>query len=1015
MRPIFSLAKVPVFRLSALFGLLLAFGLSALLTPAVRADNEAFATATATALTSPVAPGEVYPLDEFSLGQATGWMSEKNLTAPTLKIADGVCYLTANALENADGGYTLMRLYGVREALSLLNYANIASVLKPEGEGTFTVRLSLYCGLSAFHADAKVTAGGWYSLSADISAWPLRTAIDALTITITEEEGATLTALNVSSLGAFGTPSLDIADAFLTFGFTADGGTAEYEDGVFVLDAEADGFMSLVADAARDNYDTATGIMALKVVLDNAVRGGTLSLSTSDAFAGVSTFTIASSAEIQYGLNTYLLPFDATRSLRSFRLSFRNLSPDFLDAEGVRLLSVSLVHLPKETEGFYVGKVSSCAFSADMSALTVTGSLPSGTVADFIDGSLALYEIPMWSDLETVLMTDSPVATVKISTRFTFSVDLAGREAAAVSRYAVVLVTESGAFSVDAPLYPSFPTASARPSRSLVGLSEADPAGAFTANAANVIVDLSIDRLLGGSEGVVGGRLATRGGRYYYLDYAYLKELDAVLEFYSASDVDVYLRLLCETDLSERNFTFSGEGAAYYAFDVTNPEGAYMLSAVVDYIAARYSDLRGFIVGARLDDLTYNAVDTDDTAFYATLCADTMRTVYTAAAVHIPDVTVIAPMGQYAEDGVPTGAQTADALTPAWLSVLLSKKTEEDGGMPFGILYVSDDSGKLIGSMSNMLSAMKAMRTTLPDSLFLLWRPTADYTSDILLSEYAERCRQAAGIGTRVLFLQLTHLPEANSLYEGLKYVDADVGGGRHVKEFSATVSTEAPTPQHFMGSYALYDFTDSFSTLNWIAGSGCQSLTTQLGKMRPGDRSMHAQFLSAKSTAKHAVSGSILCMLSDVLDLTPAPTVVYTVLVTADDENTTEAEITFLFGSDDARAEYKVQVPVGSLSYITCDLSLYEERGRITSSAILVQASGSVRLDVSNIVAYSETADTDTLARHFETAVDSDPGSLFALTPKKAAILLFAVGTTLSVYALLSRKKRESTPGRKR
>ncbi len=977
-----------------------------MLTPTVCAENEVQVPATLTPLISPVPEAGAISLDTFDAGHMTGWMSGSNLSQPGLRLINGSrCMVAAPLPETSDSEYTITRLYGEADRLNLMNKARITAALRIEGEGEYTARLTLYSGLSVFTTEATLPGGGWYAVSADISAWHLRTAIDAVEITVTAPEGTSFSYIALGSLNAGGEASLELVDAFLTFGFTAEGGTAEYENGAYILDAGEDGGMSLIADAAREDYGAAGGITALRVVLDNAMEGGTISLAVSDAFSGLSSFSLASSCKTYYGLNTYLLPFDSDLALRAYRLSFRDLQPDGFGTDSVRLVSVSLVHLPTAVSDDTVGRLSACTFAGDMSSLTVSGTLPASTVAAHIHGTLELYEIPVWANAYAVIATDEPLAAGKISTRFSFTTDLTARQAtAAVSRYAVVLRTGEEILLLDEPRFPDFPAGGERDSRSVVGLSDADAAGVFTANAANVLVDVYVDRLLGGVEANTSGRLCVRGGRYYYLDYEYLDELDTMLNFYAAADVDVYLRLVSQTDLSFRSFTFAKAEAAYFAFDVTNEDGAYMLSAVTDYIASRYPKLRGFIVGERLDAAYYNGADMSDPDAYAILCADTMRIVYNAAAPHIPDVAVLAPLGHLTDDDA--AAYGDSAVDPVLFAVALSRQIEADGGMPWGVLYASDNAAEMLGHVENILGRMKAVEAAAPDALYLLWQPLERYDPDILLSEYTDRCTAAARTGARVLFLELAPLPDAETIYANLKYVRAEGDDRRTFSEFPASLSDKEPDMLSYTGVYSLYDFTASFSTLHWIAGSGCSTLTTQLATMTAGARALHAQFGSSEEF--DSVSGSILCMLPAALDFTPAPEIACTLLVTSSLESTATADIVFVLGSNDDRAEYKVTVPVGQIVTVSCNLADYEKAADISSIAILVQADSPVTLDISRILCGSRTHDDGALQSHFAADSNDDAGSArLSLTDRQIATLLAAVVSTLSVFALLTRRVR--------
>ncbi len=978
----------------------------------IRAETAEITTGATTPSPSPDMGLNGVSLDAFSEGDLSGWMSDEGIIDLSLTEEDGHPVLLADTKENENGVYTVLHLFAP-ERLNLIEHTHLSASLRIDGDADalYTVSLTLYSGLSTVTAEVEIPGGSWYAISADLSSWYLRTGVDLFELRVHDRTGAGVDGLFIGSLTANGNASLAIADTFLTFGFTADGGTARYEDGAYLLDAEEDGVMTLVADAARSDYSAADGICALKIVLADAVQGGTVSLAVSDAFSGLSSFDISSSCQLYAGTNTYLLPFDEALALHAYRLSFRGLYAEDAETKPVRLLSVSLVRFPKADTTAYPGKLTECSFSSGFSSLTVAGTLPSGTVADNMNGTLALYEIPVWSDLPTVLTNDAPIATIKISTRFTFQVDLTGRESsAAVSRFAVFLLTEDHSIPVAASVFPSPSDTETRSTRSVVGLAGADSAGVFAANASNVIVDVYVDELLGGVENSSSGRLCIRGGRYYYLDTAYLRQLDEEIRFYAAADVDVYLRLLCGTDLSARNFTFSYDGAGFFAFDITNEDGAYMLSAITDYLAEAYPSLRGIIVGERLDSAVYNGADMSDIDKYAALCADTMQIVYTAAAAHIPDISVIAPIGHYlAEQDHSAVALSRESSDPILLSAYLSRHIAESGSMPLSILYVSDSSDQMIGHTENMLGRMSAVHAAPPAELFFLWQPAPIDTTDFLLREYEERCASAARLGVRTFFLDIRRQTNKDTLCQRMKYTEAEADTARRLYEFSASLVSEDTSASPPMGEYTLYDFTKSFSTLHWIAGSGCDRLTTEAGTIESGKRSLHADFPADADSMHGSANGNILCMIPSVLDFSAAPVISYTLLVTSPSGTAETAEIVFVFGSDDARAEYVLTVLSGEPVTVSCDLSLYDGAASINSAAILVRATSAVTLDISRIQCSSTTHTSSQLKEHFASAFSSVPGNAqapFSLSLGESALLILLGVATLSVFALLSRQE---------
>ena len=907
------------------------------------------------------APAGGTALDGFGT-DGDAWMSGTNVASVTVHERGGARYLSASPVPHPAGhDYTVMRMYGEGEELNLAEYAAITfSVYVPGGETEeYAIRLTVYSGLNTLYTETAVTGGSWYDITADIGDWQLRAYINMFEITVSDTAGAGVSSFAVGGVRAHGEADTAVADAFLTFGLQAEGGTAEYRDGVYYLDAGADGLLTLAADAVRPAYTAGSGVSVVRIVLDSALEGGYVSLAVSDTSVSSSSFTIASTAALYYGENTYLLPYDSDIALHAYRLSFRGLYPDGTSA--VALRSVSLETFAEDVDG-YAGRVTQCALSADGLTLTFTGTLSTEAAAENIDARLELYEIPVWETADAVLRRGEPAASLKMSTKFTFTLDLTGRESAAeTSRYQAYIVSGAGAVPLAAAVFPARDAKASESGLSPVGLYGADSAGVFESNASSVILDVYVDRLLAPDGG--GGRLAVRGGQRYYLDHTYLRELEEEIAFYVSADVEVYLRLLCASDLSAEGYTFSCVGARYFAFNVRREEGANMLCAVVGYLASRNSGVSGFIVGGRLDTARENGADMSDVAAYASILADTLRLVYNSAVRYIPGVYVLAPLGHYdgetAYSGAENGEAAGAACDPTLLSVMLSRALMRDGELPWGLFYMSDSAAEALGHAQNILAQMKAVGCRAPHDYLLFWEPSAG-AADILLAEYAERCAAARRAGARVLFLSLSRQTERAAITSGMKYILTGGDYQRQLSEYKAQLNAGGA----YTGSYVLSDFSRAYSTLGWIAGSGCSRLGSQSSGMTAGARTLHAVFESGTDAMFGAVSGNILCVSGRTDDLHYAPYVVYTMQITSQLESTSEAELVFVFGSGDTRAEYSATVPTGVPLEILCDLSSFAGAERVDFAAITVRSASSVTLDIERITCYSRQSSSEELAR---------------------------------------------------
>lgn len=944
-------------------------------------------------------------LNDFTKNWGSTWMVGTGTVSLERQTLSGEQYLSASSGgPSADGMYSVMCLYGEEGAPNLMNQSELRFSIYISGDAgdMHAVRLTLYSGESSMEAYAPVGAGEWYTFTADIGDWPLRTYINMCEVTVLDG-GSGVQYFTLGKFTAGGVANLDVAQTFLTFGYQAEGGAARYEDGVYILSPESSGTMTLLADAARGDYMDADGITALRVVLDNAREGGVISLAVSEGFSYGSSFEISSTCPIYYGENTYILPYDSDISLHAYRLSFHGLYSDM--PGGVILRSVSMVTFPEAEEIEYAARLSECSFDEGMKTLRVSGTLPAGITAEYIDAELALFEYPMWENEALIFAQGEPVMTLPMSTRFTFTMDLSGREhTASASRYQLAILTQAGRIPLSAPVYPEHYAVTAKRTQSVIGLYGADSAAVFDSNASSVILDVYADRLMGGAAGNTGGRLTVRGGQHYYLENAYIRELDAEINFCISAGTEVYLRLVCAEDLSAKGYTRTWAGAKFYAFDVHNAAGASMLSAVTDFLAARYSDVCGFVVGARLDAADYNGASMADMDSYAALCADTMRLIYNCAVTHIPDVCVVAPIGHNEEESRADGAY-AD---PVLLSSMISRYIYRDGEMPWVLLYISDLAAEALGHTQNILTQMKTVGCALPRDTMLLWQPPANYSAEIISAEYEERAYAASRAGVRVLFLSASSLAaqDQRNVAAALKYTLDTTEYRRPLSEYEAEVLAERPL---YSGWYALGDFSRSYSTLGWIAGSGCSRLLSRSSESITG-RSLHAAFEPADGSLFTPVSGNILCVSGVTDNLTYAPYVIYSLQATTQLESAETAELVFIFGSGDVRAEYTVTVPTGVPVEILCDLSQFSGADRVDFSAISVQCDSAVALDIRQIRCCSNEYDGNALAQLYRyrsvSASRSEDSSSVSFTAAQKTFVGMLILSSVVVVALFSRRR---------
>ena len=967
----------------------------------VHADENMTVPAEAVGIHDAFADTDGIVLDGFTTEGSRVWTPATGLSAVRLRTRTNGCVLQTIPAVPEGSEYTVMRTFAAGAEPNLMRASEVRMQIMVAGntEKTHTVRIRMYSGMNTWETEAEIHAGRWYTLTADIESWKHRTMVNMVEITVFNE--GEFYGFSLGGVCAGGEADLSMAEQFLAFDLMADGGSAEYRDGVYLLDAGADGNMTLVADAVRPSYETRTGRCALRVVLDHASVGGYISLAVADGPVGVSFFTIASTAPIYYGENTYLLPFDEDIPLHAYRLSFRGLRADGQDA--VELREVSLEFFDPEEDS--LAKITEFALSSDLSSLSVRGTLPNEVVTSHIGGTIGLFEIPVWADEAQVLAESEPIATIRVSTKFHMNADMGERKNQAVaSRYMLAILTED----IPLPIAPArFADRVGTPSTgslSLVGLYGAPTADVFEANASSVVVDIYMDRLLGGTEGIgSGGQLFVRGGQYYYLDGDYIKELDQQIRFYAASDMEIYLRLVCATDMSALQYTHTAADAKYFAFDTGSEAGVNALCAVTEYVASRYPSVCGFIVGERMDVSVYNGTMIGDVVAYAEECADAMHLVYNTAVTHIPDVFVLAPIGQTEDDA----AQTR--FDSVLFSTHLADAIRRGGEMPWALMYISDNSGEMIGHTQNILSQIRVMGKVLPREFVLMWEPTYDYDADLLLAEYNDRCAAAQKAGARALFLSVGGQRDIGAVCAELKKT---VDGSYSTRQLSRLSAMLVDEPTGYFGKYAWCDFTQSYSSLGWLAGSGCDRLVSQSGGFVSGVRSLHAVFGTDEEAGFGAVQGNILRKNETTENMLYAPYVVYTLQVVTELESASSAELVFVFGSGDTRAEYRTTVATGIPVRVLCDLTEFSAASTVNYTAITVRCDSAASMDVQKIECFSNVYSDEELAelyRHRETRYEvEDEIRVQSMSRAQWAVCVLLGMGTVTAVALLSRRDKE-------
>jgi hypothetical protein len=322
------------------------------------------------------------------------------------------------------------------------------------------------------------------------------------------------------------------------------------------------------------------------------------------------------------------------------------------------------------------------------------------------------------------------------------------------------------------------------------------------------------------------------------------------------------------------------------------------------------------------------------------------------------------------------------------------------------------------------------------ESVLLGFRKTSGQTvfTQYLAEMFVKVCGSTRA---RAVFLSLEHLNERldHDFYSYLKKTEnsmnssgSSAGTGAHrrsVSDYIAVPSeSAADTLSRMTVRKAVWDFTDQFHPLGWIAGGGVGSCLTVYSDLfsednAPGER--YSRVLrseitldedSASEDRKGIAAGIVLRNLARTVDMSGVDCLEFTfalnhpgvIMGTGHEAGT----VVFILGSDDCRAEFAVQdANYGHIQKYLCDLSDYEFRGQVDYMGILVYGDHEMYLDLSSVTAYSSTLSQTELDDVFALVPGGD-----AEKPDYASIVLVSgivfIGSVTAVILLIRHDAEE-------
>ena len=903
----------------------------------------------------------------------------------------------------------------------------IRAELKLEDYGGNRVVSQTY--LQIFEDDLLDGGFCWNMLYFDISGFEGRNDSAELTVTLTYAPGSSPNVFRITNPYAAvkDRGGFSYIEQYLTNSLKASAGVFGMKSGAARPDERGQVrlYGSLVLPEQPD-----TGADAfLEIRLSRFVSGGIsvgVGYESGDvAYSG--HFSLSSDGE---SIESITIPIEMTGRLQSIELNFESMVCEgYFKLLSIQLHSSETVPMTGNPE---IGKVTDLTRSG--SSIRFSGVMDREAVREYDDTSLRFYAVPGWSGDSTGDAVE--IGQMKVSTRFDYTADLSSYPYLADSyRFFAGIAEEDGGILPLSP--PVYPEAADIPEKTLsnVGLHDAAAVGVFESNASHVIVDVPLDQLLNVT--AEAGEVSTFLPYTVYrtaarrmeqpsdgtaseeteinvietrleqaaVNHTLLYDLDSEINFYISAGIEVYLRLLSETVIP--GLTYESDQAEHYAFFLETPEARYFYTAIVRFLCRRYSGIAGIVTGYSVNDGIHTGDTGDETAaVYAKELAELCRLTYNAASTEIADILIVLPFG----DGVTKNGSSFRGVDPNALNVMMSWHLEEMGTVPWVMMYCTESLRNILGTdilcgddfdaeakYSDSGSTAQRIRQFANElgvdscaAIMYYYEPEYEtvmygFSSTSGMEVYTEYLAEmfvklCGSTRARAVFLSLNDLNDRldHEFYSYLKKTEstpAAAGSYRRLVSDYLAVPTEsaADALAKTASRMLIWDFTDKFHSLGWIAGGGVESCLTVYSDLfdeECGAGERYARVLRSVISLDESYSsperagiaaGIVLRNLTHTVDLSGVDYLEFTfalnhpgMLIGTGHEAGT---VVLIVGSDDCRAEFAVETAAyGQIQKYVCDLTDYEFRDKVDYMGILVYGDHEIYLDLSSVGAYSNT-----------------------------------------------------------
>ncbi len=836
------------------------------------------------------------------------------------------------------GDATLSISAALDQPLDLTSLRELAFSMYISGSGACGFTVTFLCGGVYYNASTTVAAGG-KTAAYVLLPQQVKGTVDALALTLTRQNEP-IKSFSLLSASGDNRYSYAHVDRFMSAGFEPVTGVLQEEEDRLLIHTEngsASFYPRYISKGSADGGATVC------VRMRSSHATGTISV---EGATGTAPLPLVS------GEHTYVFVIEG--SYADLRYVLNGVTAT---QEDPLVITGAAVYPSKASSAGGIGSITSCR--SDGKTVTVKGTLSSDTVVKHIDGQLALYIIPVWEEEEAVLR-EEPAAKMSISTRFELSA--VPEDLDVLYRYRVMILSGDDKIAVAPAVFLNSGVTVSAVDASVTGVHGTDTVGVFASNVSNVVLDVYADRLLE-TEDVYAALLYTVGPSHYYFNRAYVEELDAQISVYKSSGTHVYIRLLSSQK----------DGFAYLAAD----QGSVLqMCALTSFLAQRYQGIAGFIMGTGANLQHGNNVE--DFASLTAIFSEIVQK-------NCPGAATVVPVGSVYDDADSenpgTGISEKDpALFLGRLSFMLSRRRA--GSILLVYENVSHPEGAV--SETSYLASLIASCGHACDGGMLFWQP--DTGSDAVITQlYESICLEAMQTGLRGVVLSVANLNISDALFDGIKEIVFENTSAQLLQRLADEGKSD-----DYLGTYPLWDFTDSYDIGGWVSGGGMGRVISADAKNSAG-RVLQTRLENADGEA-----GLLLCWLDRPLDLS-GDSVVFSLGL----HDLGEGELSIIFGSGDSRAEYLLAQPGDTYFTVTCDLQDFAAASAVEYIAIILRGGQDALLEISDVKVCSMVKTQQQLQQ----LIAADKGKTQPDNPAYYVIIVSIAAITVAIFSILGRR----------